>query len=60
MYKVFGYTDDCRDFSQTFSSFVKAINAYRKNRDWCVIFIQRGAPNTCKYVSSFSFKRMGW
>ena len=41
MYKVFGYTDDCVDFSKIFDSFVKAVKAYRENQAMNVIFISR-------------------
>lgn len=41
MYKVFGYTDDCRDFSVKFDSFVEAVKAYREHYNTNVLFISR-------------------
>ena len=43
MYTVFGYTDDFRDFTQDFDSFISAIKAFRNTESsGCTSFIRRG------------------
>ena len=42
MYKVFGYTDDCRDFECSYAGFVEAVRSFRlAERSLCVTFICR-------------------
>lgn len=52
MYTVFGYTDDCKDFSQKFDSFVEAAKAYRELAKWCVVFIRRDVVRSCMFLSN--------
>jgi hypothetical protein len=39
-FRVFGYTDDCRDFDIPFDTFVDAVQKYRELRRSCVLFIE--------------------
>jgi len=51
MYKVFGYTDDCRNFELVFDSFVKAIKRFRELSKCNIVFIRRGNNySSCLFV----------
>lgn len=43
-FRVYGYTDDCRDFDNTFDTALSAIRSYiRRSKSGCTVFIN-GLP----------------
>lgn len=40
MWRVFGYTDDCKDFELYFDNEEEAIIKYNDLDKWCVVFIE--------------------
>lgn len=51
MYTVFGYTDDCREYSANFNSFVQAVKFLRE-RWYDVVFMHRENVGTCRYLAN--------